>query len=334
MSDTQNIDHNSPIQKPIVILGARGMLARHLIEELLSRNIPLRLFDRTPGMLGDFERTGALSRPLSQTLSQPQTFSIPIEAFQFRERGEIEGAELAFAIQAADWVINCTAYTAVDQAEEAPLLAASVNSFALFSLARLLENSNAKVIHYSTDYVFSSDVLPNIPRKETDPVSPCGVYGKTKYLGEDLLRIMLPDRHLILRTSWLHGLYGENFIHVMVKLFREKEELRVVSDQVGSPTYAGFVAKVTVDLLSTDFIGTLHVSSGAAVSRLEQAQEIAHQLSSKIKLLPQSTAEAGRKAPRPAYSALSIEKLLTILPQAHLDWKDGIREHLNRIASV
>ena len=144
-------------------------------------------------------------------------------------------------------VINCAAYTAVDKAEKNIELAERVNSIGVSNLVKVLDKVNGKLIHISTDYVF--DGTNSLPYKESDPVSPIGVYGKTKRAGE-LVVINSKIDAIIIRTSWLYSSYGNNFLKTMIRLGKDKELINVISDQIGTPTYAKNLAKACLDILS------------------------------------------------------------------------------------
>lgn len=234
-----------------------------------------------------------------------------------------------------DWIINCAAYTAVDKAEVEREQAVLVNVAGPRSLAIACREHHTRLLHISTDYVFGGEESPSKePFREDDPIHPCGVYGQTKANGEIVVREHLAEDHLILRTSWLHGVGGPNFVDTMLRLGREKEYLRIVDDQRGSPTYTGWLADVIVELVRRDARGTFHASSRGDITWLDFAQEIFLQAGIDIAVEGQTTEELGRPAPRPAFSTLNVEKLEREVARACPSWKDCVSQHLEARANA
>lgn len=229
-------------------------------------------------------------------------------------------------------VINAAAYTNVDGAESEPELATAINKDGPANIARLCAENKIPLIHISTDYVF--DGTKGSPYRETDPVSPIGVYGRSKAEGEAALRNML-DEHIILRTAWLYGSHGKNFVKTMLKLARGKEKIQVVSDQYGSPTSAADLAGAILTI--SDILrqrpavewGTYHYCGRGIISWHEFAQAImdisrryGRVKTSRVE--PIKTADFPTKAMRPAYSALDcglIGKHFGIYPKP---WQDSL----------
>jgi len=228
------------------------------------------------------------------------------------------------------WIINCAAYTAVDKAEDEPDLAQQVNGQAVANLASAALSVGAKLCQISTDYVFNGKEGDS-PFKEEDLTQPCGVYGSSKFVGEKAVKEILPDDHLIIRTSWLHGLNGANFLATMLRLGKEVPELKIVSDQIGSPTYTPWLAEMIARLIESDARGTFHVSSTGNISWYDFAKEIFSQAGVDIKLSKQSTKDSGRPAPRPAFSTFSLGKLESFLNISCIDWKEGVSRHLRAL---
>ena len=141
-----------------------------------------------------------------------------------------------------DIIVNCAAYTAVDRAEKEVKLANQVNHLAVKQLAQIAKSQDSRLIHISTDYVFDGE--SDKPYTETDETNPINIYGKTKLAGEQVLQKAMPTNAIIIRTSWIYSEYGNNFVKTMLRLGRERDELNVVNDQIGSPTYAGDLAEV------------------------------------------------------------------------------------------
>lgn len=208
-----------------------------------------------------------------------------------------------------DIVVNCSAYTNVDACEEpaGKAIAFAVNADGVENLAKACKQNNALLVHISTDYVFNGEKKDAYT--EDDQTAPINVYGQSKYSGEQLLRAVC-DRHLILRTSWLFGRNGKNFVSTMLNLSKEKKELRVVSDQVGCPTYTVDLAGAVRTLISSGFIGTFHVTNSGYCSWHAFTVEILSVAGVPgVNVVPVTTAEFPRPAPRPKNSILSSEKL-------------------------
>ncbi len=210
------------------------------------------------------------------------------------------------------YIINCAAYTAVDRAEEDIELCRKVNRDAVENLAKAATTIGAKILHVSTDYVF--DGSNTTPYLETDPVCPASAYGRTKLEGEEVLAVNCKD-FIILRTAWLYSEFGTNFVKTMIRLGKEKEAINVVFDQVGSPTYARDLADALMDIVVAaergNFIpGIYHYSNEGVCSWYEFTLKI-HELAgiTTCKVSPIAAKDYPAKAPRPAYSVLSKEKI-------------------------
>ena len=234
------------------------------------------------------------------------------------------------AVRAAEpeVIINAAAYTAVDKAESEPELAMRINGAAPGVLAEEARRANALLVHYSTDYIF--DGTKRSPYVETDPTGPMSVYGRTKLEGETRIRAS-GCRHLILRTAWVYG-RGGNFVRAILRQAEKGAALRVVNDQVGAPTWARDIAKVTSDLLNKSAEGTFNVSAGGSASWYEVALEILRLVGRKLEVTPVSTAEYGAKARRPAYSVLDNARLRASGVKPIGDWRQRLAEHLKSAA--
>jgi len=234
-----------------------------------------------------------------------------------------------------DVVINCAAYTAVDDAEDNEETAFRVNRDGAANVADACKSRGIMLVHYSTDYVFEGteqdkqkfpDGYP-----EDHPANPQNVYGASKRAGEEEIR-RIGGNWLILRVSWLCGAYGNNFIKTMLRFSKEKNELKVVNDQTGSPTFCSDVVDKTIELVDLDQKGYFHISSAGAITWYELTEEILKQTerSERVTLRPVSSAQFASKASRPSFSLLNCSKLKEAgLEQ--LNWKDGLRELINRI---
>ena len=230
-------------------------------------------------------------------------------------------------------VVNAAAYTAVDKAEDDVDAAFRTNAEAPGVLARACALRDIPFVHYSTDYVF--DGQGSRPYREDDPTAPLGVYGASKLAGEDAIRAA-GGRHLILRTAWVYGQHGHNFMKTMLRLGAERDELRVVADQVGTPTPAALIADVTTELLGLRDApsGTFHLTPrgetswhGFAEAILEEA--LARGLIPRApKVIPIATSDYPTRARRPGYSRLDIGRLEQVLGRALPEWRTGLQQVL------
>jgi dTDP-4-dehydrorhamnose reductase len=232
-------------------------------------------------------------------------------------------------------IINAAAYTAVDKAESEPELASAINATAPLIIAQESQKLGAFLIHISTDYVFDGNGYR--PYQETDATNPLSVYGKTKLAGEEAIRETCAH-HLILRTAWVYGTFGKsNFVKTMLRLGAERQELRVVADQIGSPTWAQDIATViaqTIPQLTPEIGGTYHYTNSGvaswydfAVAIFEEAQQLGFPL--KVEhIVPITTAEYPTPACRPAYSVLACGKIAPILGTYAPHWRQRLRQML------
>jgi dTDP-4-dehydrorhamnose reductase len=241
-------------------------------------------------------------------------------------------------------IINPAAYTAVDKAETEPEIAHTVNAIAPQMLAKQAQQLNIPLIHISTDYVF--DGRKNTPYLEEDATQPLGVYGQTKLLGEERVRQEC-DRHIIVRTAWVYSAYGKgNFVKTMLRLAKEREELRVVADQLGTPTWAAELAKAIAQLLPQVLTpdsqqpalqGIYHYTNSGvaswydfAVAIIEEARQLRFPLQVQ-QIIPITTADYPTPAQRPAYSVLSNQKLSAVLKSPSPHWREGLRQMLSQL---
>ena len=218
---------------------------------------------------------------------------------------------------AGSTVINCAAYTDVDGAEADPDLAHAVNAEGARNVAQAAE----RVLYVSTDYVFAG-TKPE-PYVESDPIEPLSVYGASKAAGEQATAEANAN-HLIVRSSWLFGRGGKNFVETMLALGRERDELRVVDDQVGCPTFTGHLAEALLGLAAGADRGVLHVAGGDSCSWFEFAREILSRAGVNSSVKPCTTEEFPRPARRPANSVLISERGAPTLPV----WQDGLEAYL------
>ncbi|MDL2221381.1 dTDP-4-dehydrorhamnose reductase [Parabacteroides sp. OttesenSCG-928-N08] len=235
--------------------------------------------------------------------------------------------------QHIDYVINCAAYTAVDHAEEEEAKAFRVNCGALQNLAEACCKLNAKIIHISTDYVF--DGKSYSPYTERDIPKPVSSYGRTKYAGEQVLRDFCAG-YVILRTGWLYSEYGKNFCKTMYKLAQERDELRVVFDQVGTPTYAGDLAATILFLLEQAEEGSFspgiyHFSNEGVCSWYDFARKIVELSGFDCKVTPIESKEYPAAAARPPYSVLNKGKIKHTYQIAIPHWEESLKAVINRL---
>ncbi len=235
-----------------------------------------------------------------------------------------------------DIVINAVAYTAVDKAESEPELAFEINSKTVGKLAQICRDRNAWLIHISTDYVF--DGSQSYPYPETAPTHPLNVYGHSKLAGEEVI-LANCSNHIILRTAWVYGNGGKsNFVKTMLRLGAEREEIRVVADQIGSPTWTGDLAQAIAQLiprLKPEIAGIYHFTNSGvaswydfAIAIFEEAQQ--YQFPLKLKrVIPITTPEYPTPAKRPGYSVLDCSKIRQLLGTYSPHWRQGLRQMLN-----
>ncbi len=228
------------------------------------------------------------------------------------------------------YVINCAAYTAVDKAEDEVALARKVNRDGAENLARLCGEFGTVLIQISTDFVFAG--TGNQPLVETDPTEPISVYGLTKLEGEQVIP-SLTEKYFILRTSWLYSEYANNFVKTMLKLGRERDELRVIWDQVGTPCYAIDLAGCIFTIIETqsNAYGLYHYSNEGVTSWYDFATAIFELSGTTVRTVPIRTAEYPTKATRPAYSVMDKTKAKQTLGVAIPHWRTSLQTCLERL---
>ena len=227
-------------------------------------------------------------------------------------------------------VVNCAAWTDVDGAETAEAQATAINGGAAGILAHACAEIDARIVHVSTDYVF--DGAKTEPWVESDPVGPIGAYGRSKLAGERAVAEAGPA-HAIVRTAWLFGAGGKNFVDTMLTIGAQRDEVSVVTDQVGSPTWTGHLAEALVELAEREGdTGVFHAAGAGACSWYDLAVEVFDQAGVDCRVVPTTAAEFKRPAPRPAFSVLGSERPETpVLPP----WQDGVAGYLSqRMAGV
>ncbi|MBN2614070.1 MAG: dTDP-4-dehydrorhamnose reductase [Bacteroidales bacterium] len=237
-----------------------------------------------------------------------------------------------FSEHSFDYCLNCAAYTAVDKAEEEPDLALLINAKAVEYLAKACSRNHTKLIHISTDYVFDGKNFR--PYIESDPTTPESQYGRTKIEGEKAVRQFATEA-VIIRTSWLYSAFGNNFVKTMLHLGRERSQLGVVFDQVGTPTYAGDLAKAMLDMVAKDNMkqGTeiYHYSNEGVISWYDFARAIFHESNISCTVQPIESKDFPAKAPRPFYSVLNKSKIKNDFGVSVPYWLDSLKRVLKQL---
>ena len=278
--------------------------------------------------------TGQVARELQLALSKHELVSLGRQAFDLSHPDSLRETILR---ERPALVINAAAYTAVDQAEQEPELAFAINAEAPGVMADACFELDIPLIHYSTDYVF--DGSKATPYREADTPCPLSVYGASKAAGEQALRISGCD-HLILRTSWVYSQYGRNFLLTMQRLLQEREELSVVDDQIGAPTWAGSIASATAELIDKwqqghHHWGTYHLTCQGETSWFGFASAIAEHLRAAgrpcARLRPIPSSEYPTPAQRPLNSRLDGERLEQAWQIRLPDWRTALDACLQRM---
>jgi len=275
---------------------------------------------------------GQLGQELQQTLAEYDVIGVARETLDLTQPDKI--SQMIDEVK-PDLVINAAAYTAVDKAESEPEIAKATNAIAPGILAKESQKMGVPLIHISTDYVF--DGSQSRPYLDTDPTNPLGVYGQSKLAGEQAIRESC-NLHIILRTAWVYGVGGKgNFVKTMLKLGAEREEIRVVADQVGSPTWTGDLASAIAQLLpqlSPEIAGTYHYTNSGvaswydfAVAIFEEAKQLGFPLKVQ-RIIPITTADYPTPARRPAYSVLYCGKIAAVLGTHPPHWRQALRQML------
>ena len=292
---------HSEKDKPVILItGANGQLASELKE--LSKNFPGFTFLFTSKV------------------------DLPIE--------DEKAIASFFENHSIQYCINCAAYTAVDKAESESGKAFLINAEAVGKLAAICKMQHAKFIHISTDYVY--DGSKGTPLKESDATGPVNVYGQSKLNGEELA-LTNNSSSIIIRTSWVYSSYGANFVKTMLRLFKEKDELKVVSDQVGSPTYAADLASVILLFIQKNeagqaFSGIYNYSNKGVTNWYEFALAIKDLSDSHCSILPTSTSDYVTPAQRPLYSVMDTIKVKEALQINIPFWKDSLQKCIEKLS--
>jgi dTDP-4-dehydrorhamnose reductase len=232
-----------------------------------------------------------------------------------------------------DLIINCAAYTQVDRAEQEAELANQINHLALKQLAIIASNQQSRLIHISTDYVFDGE--SDKPYIETDTPNPINVYGRTKHAGEKALQALMPINAIIIRTSWVYSDYGNNFVETMLRLGRDRDELSVVNDQMGSPTYATDLAGVILEIIRHNKFRDLgqttqiyNYSNEGEISWHEFAKEIFKLAEIDCKVNSISTQQYPTPAKRPRNTLMKKDKIVKVFNIKIPNWKSSLNTYM------
>jgi len=279
---------------PILITGGTGMLAQAFAHQL--------------GLAG---KTVALLGRAELNVADDASVAIAID----RHRPAV--------------IINCAAYTKVDHCEKDPQAAFAVNQTGPAILARHARRLGIRLVHFSTDYVFDGTVRR--PLLTTDPLGPASAYGKSKLAGEQAIQAEMSDGFLILRTAWLYGPGGANFVATMVNAARAKKNLKVVCDQIGSPTYTRDLADATLALLGSDAAGIFHAANAGQTNWFEFTRHILKAFEIDHPVSPITTADWFAMKPdsaiRPAYSVLDTSSLTSASGYTFRPWQEALAEY-------
>jgi dTDP-4-dehydrorhamnose reductase len=273
---------------------------------------------------------GQLAQSLKDIVNHQDELDVDFQDLPDLDITNKQQLESYFSNNELDYCINCAAYTAVDLAEEQSDLAYAVNAKGPKYLAEVCQKHQVTLIHISTDFVF--DGKKQTPYIETDMPNPLGVYGASKWQGERYIQEVMQD-YFIIRTSWLYSEYGNNFMKTMLRLSETRDEISVVSDQIGSPTYAGDLAEVLIKIIlssSTNY-GIYHYSNSGTISWYAFAVEIFKLFGKKIEVRPIKTKDYSTAAKRPKYSVLETTKIENNFNCTIKDWNNSL--YLNKKAN-
>jgi len=278
-------------KETVAILGGKGMLGTDLAETCRQENLEVKVFD-----LPEFDITSHL--------------------------------QLEQAVNSAETIVNCAAYTNANGAESESELAHKVNAEAVGWLGALAKKTNRWLLHVSTDFVFDGKL--NRPYIETDLPNPINEYGRSKLAGEQLL-VESGCRNCIMRIQWTYGLHGNNFVTKLIQRAKTNETLKVVDDQIGSPTATTEVAKVICKLLLRKPQGLFHFASSGYVSRYEMAKFIFEKLSMDVKFLPCKSSDYVTAAARPLNSRFDCSKIRALLDEHIAPWQVPLERFLRQL---
>jgi len=238
-----------------------------------------------------------------------------------------------------DLIINCAAYTAVDKAESYKKETDMINHIAVRQIAEIARSNNTKLIHISTDYVY--DGLKNNPYSESDATSPLNIYGKTKLDGENAILSIMRSNAIIIRTSWVYSEYRNNFVATILKLAQKNSNLNIISDQVSTPTYAGDLGQVILNIIKSNKFNELkmvseiyHYSNEGGCSWYDFAKEVVNISGDKCSISPINTEDYPTVAERPRYTIMSKEKISKEFDLKIAFWKDSLKYCMKNLSTV
>ncbi len=283
--------------------------------------------------------TGSAGQLGSETVSLLKTSGVDVigldrYALDFCQPANIKEIVSSFK---ADWVINCAAYTKVDLAEQEKDKAFLINSDAVQSLAEGVKESNGKLIHISTDFIF--DGMQSHPYSEDDMPNPLGVYGQSKLAGEEAVLDVLSEATIV-RTSWVYSAHGNNFVKTILKLATEKDEIRVIDDQLGSPTWARDIARAIISMINTNVSGVYNFTNEGVASWYDLAHEvveIAEPLGLPVRvrrITPIPASEYTTLAERPHYSVLNKQKVRDVIDFDIPHWRESLVNMMNQLRNT
>lgn len=229
-------------------------------------------------------------------------------------------------------IINCAAYTAVDKAESEPVLSNAINHIAVANFAKIAKENNIKLIHISTDYVF--DGIKHKPYIETDQPNPRSIYGLSKLDGELAILRTNPKNSIIIRTSWVYSKFGKNFVKTMLRIAKSKDEISVISDQLGSPTNAADLARTILNILpniKNKNVEIFHYSNEGFCTWYDFAKSIFEIKGISVKVNPVKTFQYPTAAKRPSYTVLNKTKIKQVFQIEIPSWKDSLTFFLLRM---
>lgn len=269
---------------------------------------------------------GQLGRCIRESASRDEQYRFIFASSKELDISNNKDVTSYFTKHKIHWCINCAAYTAVDAAENAIKTAEKVNVVGVENLVEVCKNQDILLVHISTDFVF--DGSKNEPYNEHDITNPLSVYGKTKLKGEQAI-IKGLTKYYIVRTSWLYSEFGTNFLKTMLRLSIDRKELKVVSDQIGTPTYAGDLAEILLQIMNNDIeYGVYHFSNEGIASWYDFAVEIFKSTQKDVKVLPIQSEAYPTTAIRPKYSVLDTTKIKTRLNCIIPNWRESLNKCL------
>ena len=263
---------------------------------------------------------GSVLSPYLRTLGH-NVYDFPKEILDITDYSQVQLT--LCSIENLDLVIHCAAYTKVDQAESEPDIAYLINGYGTENLAVICNKLRVPMLYVSTDYVF--DGQREVPYKTWDQTNPLSIYGKSKLAGEIAIQRHLNEFYIV-RTSWLYGPNGKNFVETMLSLAKKGEPLKVVSDQIGSPTSTLSLSKLIGELITKGRFGIYHATDGGVTNWFEFACEITKNLG--VEIIPITTKDMPRPAVRPKYSVLDKSTLISAIGHSLASWQESLQIYL------